>query len=568
MLHRRPKATVIPSRASPPIAPQRHSLTDRSGLSGVALAIALAVIVPVVAILWLVLTGGTDSLPHLVTVVFPRAAGRTVQLLIFTGLVSAFWGILTAWLTTACEFPLRRALTALLVLPLAIPGYLAAYAFGEFLDFTGPVQEGIRLLGGFRSARDYWFPNIRSMGGAVLVLSSVLYPYVFLSCRSMFLMQGRAAADVARTLGASPLKVFFRVQLPMARPAIALGLSLVMMESLNDIGTVEYLGVNTLTFAIYDNWLNRGSLGGAAQLACMLLIAAVLLITMERAARKRQRFASGKTTTVVHDAVRLRLQGGKAALALISCLVPVLLGFAIPVLVLGGYALKRLSHLADARLLHALTTSTVIAGLTALFAVTLGFLLSYAGRAARSPAVGFSARVASLGYGVPGTVLALGVLLPFATFDNWLDGHMREWFGVSTGLLLSGTGFAIVYALTVRFLTMAEGSIDSGFSKLSPHLDMAARTLGRSRLQALFAVLIPNLRPAMLTAALLVFIETLKELSATILLRPFNFNTLATLVYEDASRSKVEDASIAALIIIIAGLIPAILVSRSLDRNR
>lgn len=533
-----------------------------------ALFIALTVLLPVLAILWLALTGGTDSLPHLLTVVFPRAAGRTVELLLFTGLVSAFWGILTAWLTTACDFPFRRALTATLVLPLAIPGYLAAYAFGEFLDFTGPLQETIRFLGGFKSARDYWFPNVRSMGGAVLVLSSVLYPYVFLSCRSMFLMQGRAAADVARTLGASPLKVFFRVQLPMARPAIALGLSLVMMESLNDIGTVEYLGINTLTFAIYDNWLNRGSLGGAAQLACMLLIAAAVLISIERAARRRQRYASGKTTTVVHDAVRLQLIGWRSVAAIALCAIPVILGFVIPVLVLGGYAVRRLSHLADPKLLSAVTTSMVIAGLTAVFAVTLGFILSYAGRVARTRAVGFSARIASLGYGVPGTVLALGVLLPFANFDNWLDGHMREWFGVSTGLLLSGTGFAIVYALTVRFLTMAEGSIDSGFSKLSPHLDMAARTLGRTRLQALVSVLIPNLRPAMLTAALLVFIETLKELSATILLRPFNFNTLATLVYEDASRSKVEDASIAALIIILAGLIPAVLVSRSLDRAR
>ena len=523
---------------------------------------------PVVSILWLAATGGTDSLPHLLTVVFPRAAGRTLELLLLTGLFAAVWGISTAWLTTACDFPFRRLLTAALVLPLAIPGYLAAYAFGEFLDYTGPVQTAIRTLFGYQSVRDYWFPNIRSMGGAVLVLSSVLYPYLFLSCRAMFLMQGRSAADVARTLGASPWRVFLKVQLPMARPAIALGLSLVMMESLNDIGTVEYLGVNTLTFAIYDNWLNRGSLGGAAQLAVILLLAAAALIAIERRARKRQRFASGKTTSVVHDAVRLKLKGWRGAAAAVMCFIPVALGFLIPVLVLGGYAVKRLDHLADAKLMRAIWTSMTVSGLTALFAVMLGFLLAYSARFARSRLTGLSARVAALGYGVPGTVLALGVLLPFAAFDNVLDSRMRELFGVSTGLLLSGTGFAIVYALTARFLTMAEGTIDSGFQKLSPHLDMAARTLGRSRLQALVSVLLPNLRPALMTAALLVFIETLKELSATILLRPFNFNTLATLVYEDASRSRVEDASIAALIIILAGLIPALLVSRSLDRSR
>lgn len=556
------------SRTIPSEAGYRKAQAERSALSAAAIIIALTVALPVIAILWMGLTGGFDSLPHLLTVVFPRAAGRTVELLILTGLFASVWGISAAWLTTTCEFPLRRLLTAALVLPLAIPGYLAAYAYGEFLDFTGPVQGLIRAAGGYHSVKDYWFPNIRSMGGAVLVLSSVLYPYLYLSCRSLFLMQGRSAADVARTLGASPWKVFRSVQLPMARPAIAVGLSLVMMETLNDIGTVEYLGVNTLTFAIYDSWLNRGSLAGAAQLAIILLLVSGLLIAMERAARRRQRFSSNKTTTIVPDAVRLRLKGWKGWLATITCLLPVMLGFLIPVLVLGGFAARRLDHLMDKKLLHALGTSIMVASLTALFAVCLGFLLAYASRSARSGLVKFAARIAAFGYGVPGTVLALGVLFPFAAFDNALDAWTRQWLGLSTGLLLTGTGFAIVYALTVRFLTMAEGGVDSGFHKLSPHLDMAARTLGRTRLQALVSVLLPNLRPAILTAALLVFIETLKELPATILLRPFNFNTLATLVYEDASRSKVEDASIAALIIILAGLIPAVIVSRSLDRKR
>lgn len=556
------------SPALPHLTDGAQAKRERSGLAALSLAIAAAVILPIAAILWIALSGDGDSLPHLFGVVFPRAAGRTLELLLLTGAVAAFWGIATAWVTTACDFPFRRLLTAALVLPLAIPGYLAAYAFGEFLDYTGPVQTGLRTVFGFRSMREYWFPDIRSMGGAVLVLSSVLYPYVFLACRAMFLMQGRAAADVARTLGAGPLKVFFRVQLPMARPAIAVGLSLVMMESLNDIGTVEYLGVNTLTFAIYDSWLNRGSLAGAAQLASLLLLAAAALIAVERMARRRQRYASGRTTTVVHDAIRMRLLGPRAALAVLVCAIPVFLGFIIPIGVLGGYAFRRLDLLLDHRLLDALTTSIIVSGLTAFLAVSLGFLLTYAGRNGRSRIVSLAGRLAALGYGVPGTVVALGVLLPFAAFDNVLDGALRSTFGVSSGLLLSGTGFAIVYALTVRFLTMAEGALDSGMQKLSPHLDMAARTLGRTRFQALVSVLLPNLRPAILTAGLLVFIESMKELSATILLRPFNFNTLATLVYEDASRSKVEDASVGALIIILAGLIPALLVSRSLDKNR
>ena len=536
-------------------------------LPAIALVIAAAAVMPIAALLWIALTGSHDDWPHLVSTVLPRATGRTLALLALNGAVTAAIGILTAWLVAACDFPFRRALSVLLVLPLAMPAYLAAYAFGEFFDFTGPVQSGLRALFGFRTVKDYWFPDIRSLGGAVLVMSAVLYPYIYLACRSMLLMQGRAAADVARTLGAGPLRVFFKVQIPMARPAIIVGLTLVMMESLNDIGAVEYLGVNTLTFAIYDTWLNRGSLTGAAQMAVLMLVFVVALIVIERAARRRQRFAGQKTTAMVHDAVRLKLTGWRRWAAVFACVLPVLFGFVIPVLVLGGYAIKRLPLLMEPRLLNALGHSLMVAGMAALVTVVLGFTLAWHARAHQGRLVKGYGRLASLGYGVPGTVLAIGVLFPLASLDNTVDGFFRANFGFGTGLLLSGTGFAIVYACMVRFMAMAEGTIDAGFHKLSPHLDMAARTLGRTGPQTLVSILIPNMRPAILTGALLVFIETLKELSATILLRPFNFNTLATLVYEDASRAKVEDASVPALIIILAGLVPVLLVSRSIDRR-
>ncbi|MGQ3294052.1 MAG: ABC transporter permease, partial [Shinella sp.] len=401
----------------------------------------------------------------------------------------------------------------------------------------------------------------------MLVLSSVLYPYIYLAARSMFLMQGRTAADVARTLGAGPLKVFARIQIPMARPAIMVGLTLVAMETLNDIGAVEYLGVQTLTFSIFDTWLNRGSLAGAAQIACVMLLFVICLMMVERAARRRQRFTSQKTTAAVHDSIRLRLHGWKKWAASGACLLPPVIGFAIPVFVLGGYAVRRLDQFASTRLLSALWQSLLVSGSTALAAVLLAFLLAYAARSTRSRLIAAAGRFASFGYGVPGTVLAMGVLIPLATFDNAFDGFLRAHVGISTGLLLSGTGFAIIYACTVRFLTMAEGTIDAGFHKLSPHLDMAARTLGRTSGQTLWSVLLPMMRPATLTAALLVFIETMKELSATIMLRPFNFNTLATLVYEDASRAKVEDAGVPAIIIVAVGLIPVFLVSRSLERK-
>ena len=543
----------------------------RRGLNGTTVAamiVSALVALPIAAIFLIGLSGDGENWQHMLFNVVPRAGGRTLLLLAFTGAVTASIGIVSAWLVASCEFPFRRLLSVALVLPLAIPSYLAAYAFGEFLDYTGPVQGLYRSLFGYTSARDYSFPDVRSLGGAVLVMSAVLYPYVYLACRSMFLMQGRAAADVARTLGAGPWRVFSRVQIPMARPAIMVGLTLVMMETLNDIGAVEYLGVQTLTFSIYDTWLNRGSLAGAAQIACVLLVFVVLLLWIERRARRRQRFASQKTTAVTIDAVRLKLSGLRGWGATLICTLPVLIGFVVPVAVLSGFALRRLDDFAEPRLMKALGHSITVSSAAALLTVLLAFVLSYAARTDRSRLTLGASRLASLGYGIPGTVLGIGVLIPLAGFDNALDGMLRQTFGISSGLLLTGTGFAIVYAATVRFLTMAEGTIDSGFQKLSPHLDMAARTLGRNGLQTLTQVLLPNMRPAVLTAALLVFIETLKELSATILLRPFNFNTLATLVYEDASRSKVQDASVAAIIIILAGLIPVILVSRSLDRPR
>ncbi|MBB6179942.1 iron(III) transport system permease protein [Rhizobium flavum] len=552
----------------PPYPASRPPRRPRRATSALAIVTAAVVAMPVIAVVWIALQGGDDTWRHVASTVIPRASLRTLQLLGLTGLVCALVGTLTAWLVTSYEFPMRSMLSVMLVLPLAIPSYLAAYAFGEFMDFTGPLQTAYRAAFGFQSSREYWFPDIRSMGGAVLVLSSVLYPYVYLACRSMFLMQGRAAADVARTLGASPARVFWRIQIPMARPAIMIGLTLVTMETLNDIGAVQFLGINTLTFSVYDTWLNRGSLSGAAQIAAVMLGIVALLIWLEQAARRSQRFSTNRTTGAVHDVVRTGLTGAAAAGATAFCLLPVVTGFAIPVVILGGFASRRLADYLDPRLLDALWNSLVVSSLTAMIAVLFGLVLAYSIRNDRSSGVTMAGRIASLGYGVPGTVLAIGVLIPMAGFDNAVDGFLRSNVGISTGLLLSGSGAAIVYACTARFMTMAEGTLEAGFHKLSPHLDMAARTLGRNQRQTLATILLPNLGPALMTAALMVFIETMKELSATMLLRPFNFNTLATLVYEDASRARIEDASVAAMIIILAGLIPVLIVSRSLDRQR
>lgn len=553
--------------AEHPTAASMRAGSRVSPLTIAAMLLSALVAMPLIAIFVIALTGGTNGWQHLLVNVLPRSGAQTLLLLLMTGAFTTITGVTTAWLVTMFDFPFRRLLSFALVLPLAIPSYLAAYAFGEFLDFAGPVQSALRALFGYQTIRDYWFPDIRSLGGAVLVLGSVLYPYIYLSTRAAFGLQGRFAADAARTLGVGPLRLFLSVQLPMARPAIIIGLALVMMETLNDIGAVEYLGVHTLTFTIYETWLNRGNLAGATQIAACLVLIVGALIVIERRARRRQRFAAGKATAMHQRSARVKLSPARGWLATLLCALPFLSGFAIPVLVLGSYALKRLNGLADPKLLKALLHSLEVSLPVAVITLFGGFLLAYAQRERPSWPTRFAVRVGSLGYGIPGTVLAIGVLLPLAGLDNAVDGIMRSHLGISTGLLLSGTAFAIIYAHSVRFMTLAEGTVDAGFQKLSPHLDMASRTLGRTRLQTLVGVLLPNIRPAAITASLLVFIESLKELPATIMLRPFNFNTLSTMVYESASRSRVQDAALPALVIIAAGLVPVILVSHSLDSD-
>lgn len=527
-----------------------------------AIALGVLVTLPVLSLPVIALSGTADNWSHLARTVLPRAAGTTLMLMAGVGLATATVGTLTAWLVTSFRFPGRRIFAWALVLPLAVPTYIAAYCFNELLHYVGPVQSGLRSLFGWTARSDYWFPDIRSPGGAVLVLSSVLYPYVFLTVRLVLLMQGRKASDVARTLGAGRLRILLTVLLPMARPAIAVGVALVLMETVNDIGAVEFLGVQTLTFAVYATWLNRGDLAGATQIALLMLAVIFALLWAERFARRRQRFSTARADTVRAGADRLRgLKGWAAALA---CLLPILAGFGVPFAILGSYAWRRPDDFADPQLWRALQNTVAVAGATALLTVAIGFLVAYGIRLSNARPLRLLSRLAAFGYAVPGTILAMGILVPFAAFDNALDARMREWFGVSTGLLLSGSGFAIVFACTARFMAMGHGSLDNGFAKLSPHLDMASRALGHGPGGTLRRVLLPLMRPALLTALLLVFVEAAKELSATILLRPFDFDTLATFVYAQASRAAFEDGAIAALLIVATGILPVIVLTRSL----
>lgn len=558
-----PPAIEIPKAVPSRVRRQRHG-----GLLTLSTVICLIVLLPVITLAGLAFLGSGQDWPHLARNVVPRSLMTTVHLLGLVALMTSVIGVAAAWLVVAYEFPLRRVLAWALVLPLAVPTYLAAYAFAEFLHFVGPVQTFYRGLFGFQTSRDYWFPDIRSTTGAALVLSLVLYPYVYLTARIVFIMQGRSIADVARTLGARSSTVFWRILLPVSRPAVAAGVTLVMMETLNDIGASEYLGVRTLTFAVFSTWLNRGSLEGAAQIAMLMLVIVFLLVLAEQWARRRQRFYSARATHMKARPPRVQLSRLKGAMASLAVSLPVLAGFGIPLYVFGDYASRRLHQLAEPKLHAALVNSIVTAASAAVITVVVALLLIHAARVSRSRMVGLTARFAMVGYALPGTIMGLGLLFALARIDNFVDAQAREWLGVSTGLLLTGSAAAVVLVCSIRFLALAEGALRSGLEKLPPSLDEAARSLGRSPGRAALSVTLPLLSPAILTAAVLVFVDTIKELSATIMLRPFGFNTLATAVYEDASRGRVEEGAMAALLIIAVALIPVVLLSSALMRDR
>jgi len=533
-----------------------------------ALLVSLVVLLPVLSLAYVALSGTGEDWPHLARNVLPGASVTTLWLMAMVAAATTVAGVASAWMVVAYEFPLRRTLAWALVLPLAVPSYLAAYAFGEFFEYSGPVQELVRTIFGFQTARDYWFPDIRSTTGCALVLSSVLYPYVYLTTRIVFLMQGRNIADVARTLGARPAKVFWRVLLPVARPAIVAGVALVLMETINDIGAAEYLGVRTLTVAVYQTWLARGSLEGGAQIALIMLILVFAILGAEHWARSSRRFHTGRATHMKAHPPRVALKGVWGPLATLLTALPVLFGFGVPVYVFGAYASRRLEQFTSPGLADAFLNSLTTASATAVLTVVLALFLLNAVRLSRSAGVTATVRLASIGYALPGGILGLGLLFVLARFDNGVDAFFRQHFDHSTGLLLTGSAAGVILACTIRFVALAEGAVRSGLEKLPGHLDEAARSLGRTPGQSAATVLLPLLKPAILTAAVLVFVDTTKELSATILLRPFGFSTLATHVYENASRSAPQEGAAAAIVIILTALVPVLLLSGALARDR
>ncbi|WP_299500912.1 iron ABC transporter permease [uncultured Roseobacter sp.] len=544
--------------------PQHRARDGQRVLAGLSVLVACICALPMLAVAIAALSGGTDTVAHLMQTVLPRYAGTTLVLVLLVSIGTFALGVGAAWLVTMTRFPGVRFFEIALVLPLAFPAYVLAYAYTHILDHPGIVQASLRALTGW-GPRDYWFPEIRSVGGAATMLILVLYPYVYLLARAAFLQQSATTFLAARALGASAWSAFFKISLPLARPAIAGGVLLAVMETIADFGTVAYFGVQTFATGIYTSWFSLADRAGAAQLALCLLSFALLLAMLERAQRGGAKY---------HDPSRrqqrmepARLTGLRSVLAIGLCAVPVLFGAVLPIVVLFSMGLGSEQNLLSTRYLGFIQNSLTLASVAALCTVTAAIIVGFFQRVRPGRMSQGAVYVARLGYAVPGGVIAVGLLVPFAGFDNALDAFMRAQFDISTGLLITGSIWLLVAAYMVRFLAAALGAYEGGQAMVPANMDAAARSLGQTPTGTLRRVHLPILAPSLLTALLIVFVDVMKELPATLIMRPFNYDTLAVQAYRLASDERLEGAAVPSLVIVAIGLLPVILICRQVGRR-
>ena len=537
-----------------------------SGWSVGAVFIAALVLIPILSVVWIALHPTESIWGHLMATSLPRYAGNTVVVMTSVGALAMAIGTGAAWLVVMYNFPGKRLLEWALLCPLAVPGYLGAYALVDFLEYAGPVQTALRSTFGWVDARDYFFPDIRTRYGAIFVLAMSLYPYVYLLARAGFREQSGAAHEVARALGAGAFRRFWTIGMPLARPAIAAGTAIVMMETVNDFGTVDFFGVQTLTTGIFSVWLEAGNAGGAAQIACVILALILTLVALEKISRRRSRFNNMSRGERLPPVVQLR--GRRAWAVTTACTIPVFAGFLMPVAVLLGHGVTRPDRWLAPGLGKALANTITVGAAAAVLTVVAALFLVYGARLSQRELPKLLLPVTTIGYAAPGAVLAVGLLIPLAAFDNALADAVLAVTGFDPGLMLTGGAAVIVYAYAVRFFAIAEGAADAAMGRIAPNLPLAARTLGQTAGGTLRRVYAPLIRGSVATALLLVFVDCVKELPATLLLRPFNFNTLATRAHEQATLEKIADAAPSAILIIGVSLCAVALVARGMLRRR
>lgn len=530
-----------------------------------ALLIAVLFSIPVITILYNLFVPNTELWRHLADTILGDYIVNSLILMVGVGGITILLGVSTAWLVTMCQFPGSRLFSFLLLLPMAMPAYIIAYTYTGILDVSGPLQNWIRDSFGL-SYGEYWFPEIRSISGAILVMSLVLYPYIYLLSRAAFIEQSICVLDVARSLGCSAYRMFFTVALPLVRPAVMVGLSLVLMETLADYGTVQYFGVPTFTTGIFRTWFGMDNSAGAAQLSAMLLGFIVLLIYLEQYSRRRSRYYHSSSRYQIITPFKLRRT--QAFSAVVYCTMIILLGFVLPVWFLFKWSLLSYRDTVDEEFIRLLWHSLYLAGITATLAIILSLIIAYTKRRFSGRMMSFVMRTLSLGYAIPGTIIAVGVMLPFAWLDNKISEWLNHLLGLDTGLLLSGSIFVVVFGYLVRFLAISLNTIDASLNKVKASLDEAAMSMGAGSIRIIKQIHLPMIRGSLLTAFLLVFVDVLKELPATLILRPFNFNTLAVKTYELANEERLIDAAVPAIAIVLVGIIPVILLSRSINNSR
>ena len=537
----------------------------------VALALICSALValPVLGVFgsFLDVAAAADTLRHLLATVIPAASLETAALAVGVGLGVAALGAATAWVVATCDFPGRRHFEWALLLPLAMPAYIVAYAYTDYLQYSGPLQTYLREYFDWQRG-DYWFPEIRSLAGAAFVFTVVLYPYVYLLARTAFLARTAAMIDAARSLGLTPWRTWWRVNLPLARPAIAAGVLLALMETIADYGASAYFGLQTFTTSIYRAWFSLGDRIAASQLAATLLVLVLALFYVEHRARGRARFFT--PTASQRPAPRTPLDGSARIGAVALCTTTVALGFVVPVLLLVRLLVPAWTTLDWARYGDWVANTLLIGALAAGIVLAAVVALAYAARSVTQGTAGALVRVAirlmSLGYAVPGAVIAVGILIPLAVFDNRLNEALKALLGAGPGLLLTGSVFALLYGYLVRYFAVGYQSVEAGLARITPTMDASARSLGSSPFDVFVRVHLPILTPSVLAAALLVFVDVMKELPATLVLRPFNFDTLAVIAYQMASDERLGEAALPALTIVAAGVLPVALLSRAISR--